>query len=124
MQTPKITIAYPALGEALKAWGANHLVFSMTETKENGEGDAWIVEIPDIFQTSPAIQGKVKILIDYWRVAETPVYSETLTDPTWKDLILATDKLLAQGDGCGIFLEGFSETKQGDTLILTAEIGS
>lgn len=71
------------------------------------------VEHPDIESPEPILKGKYRFMIDYWRVANKPVYSQEFTDPTWKDAINACNRLLETGDGCGVFLEDIRDLGNG-----------
>jgi hypothetical protein len=71
---------------------------------------------PDIFCDLPVITGKVKFLIDYFRVSNSAVYSPIYENPTWKDVLNACNDLLQNGDHCGVFLEELLEFTEIDSL--------
>ena len=102
---------YDNLEETVKAMGAKRVCFSIFETEEGDWGDgspgSWKVSAPDILSDNPALVGKVQLQTSYWRVTDGElVKSLVISNPTWKDIILAVDEILKDGDGCGIFLEG------------------
>lgn len=68
---------------------------------------------PDLASKDPVFQGHCQFLIDYWRVSDTPVFSEIYENPTWKDILNACNDLLQDGDRCGVFLENIVEEKKG-----------
>lgn len=85
------------------------LSFSMFETIEMNfnDEDKWAVKAPDIDSTEPVFKGKVQFVSNYWRVSDAPLYSEVVENPTWMMIINIFNDMLQNGDGCGIFLEGF-----------------
>ena len=121
MKTNKLytkTYSYKELTAAVESvlTGPPRVVFSMftdTTNKEYkpSEPDNWIVDAPDFTSTEPVIEGKVQFMIDYWRVADEPVFSEVYLNPTWVDIANACNDLLKDGDGDGVFLEGFDKRK-------------
>ena len=96
MKTNKLytkTYSYKELTAAVESvlTGPPRVVFSMfadTTNKEYkpSEPDNWIVDAPDFTSTEPVIEGKVQFMIDYWRVADEPVFSEVYLNPTWVDI--------------------------------------
>ena len=88
------------------------LYFSIYKSN-NGRYD--IIIAPDLKSPEPVIEGKCVLYTDYWRITEMEenkgqiVASEVLENPTWKDILIAVDKIIATGDGCGIFFEGLSD---------------
>jgi hypothetical protein len=103
------------------------LSFSMFETIEMNfnDEDEWAVKAPDIDSTEPVFKGKVQFMTDYWRVSDVPVYSEVVENPTWMTIINIFNDMLQNGDGCGIFLEGFYSLKEvGDVQVIRFAIGS
>lgn len=119
---------YEQICQAVDDMGAKVLQFSIfrdNPEKENDQGDKWHVLAPDITSNNPVLTKPCKVLINYWRVSDEPVESPVLNEPTWKDLILATDQLLQNGDGCGVYLEGFRVHEEAKKVtVLEAVIGS
>ena len=85
--------------------GEEKIIFSIFETSEDSNDDQWMVVHPDILSNDLVIEGNCVFFINYWRVADQPVYSEVVNNPTWKDIINVCNDLLKDGDGCGVFLE-------------------
>jgi hypothetical protein len=101
-----VSTTYKELQRKIAEIVANPTInFSIFETV-NYTDDVWDIKIPDLDAQVPVFRGKVVLFIDYWRVSDVKI-SRDLENPTWKDLIVATDGMLRGGDGCGIFLEGF-----------------
>lgn len=99
------------------------IIFSIfqdaSDSEEEFNTDNWQVKAPDIDSTNPVFKGKVEFFIDYWRVADRPVYSPVYENPTWRDIINACNNLLQQGDPDGVYLEGmntFKQTKSPDSV--------
>lgn len=121
---------YENLQAKVKEMGVKRLNFSIFE--DGGTAPAcprtpckdWKVMAPDITSDVPAVHGKCRVMVDYWRINPDPVYSPQLENPTWRDLILATDALLQDGDGFGVFLENFYLKQDNGELLLEASIGS
>ena len=94
------------------------LRFSMFDTDEEsggyGSGDSpWHILIPELESAEPVFgPSPVVLTTNYWRVVgdDGPVYSPVLESPTWGPILAAVDDILAEGDGCGVFLEGFDDT--------------
>jgi len=114
------TYSYEELTDAVDSilTGPKRVIFSMFSDTTNKtykpsktDKDNWIVDAPDFTSTTPVIEGKVQFMIDYWRVADEPVLSEVYLNPTWVDIVNACNDLLKDGDGDGVFLEGFSKGK-------------
>lgn len=89
--------------------------FSIFESFDNEEG-VWMVNAPDIESTNAVIGGEVQFVADYWRVAEMPIYSCVVKNPTWKDIINIFNDALQQGDGQGVYLEGLKVVKPKDNI--------
>jgi len=121
MKTSKLytkTYSYKELTDTVDSilTGPKRVVFSMFADTTNKEykpsqPDDWIVDAPDFGSTQPVIKGKVQFMIDYWRVTDQPILSEVYLNPTWVDIANACNDLLKDGDGNGVFLEGFSKGK-------------
>jgi len=107
---------YEKMEEVVRGFGCKHVIFSMFKTVS--DKDEWIVSYPDLLSEEPAFKGKVQFQIDYWRVSDDIVNSPVLTDPTWKEVLLAVDKLLENGDGCGVFLEALDKMKTVDGVTI------
>jgi hypothetical protein len=122
-------ISYKEKSRIIKDWGCRHVCFSIFkdapgEKFPTDDGPWWIM-IPDIESDRPIFDGKVQFMIDYWRVAEEPILSAVINNPTWKDAIMAVDSLMASGDGCGVFLENFNVSScENDVTVIEAVIGS
>lgn len=115
---------YENLQAKVKEMGAKRLNFSIFEDNGGTPCKDWKVMAPDITSDNPVVNGKCRVMVDYWRVSPDPVYSPQLENPTWRDLILATDALLQDGDGFGVFLENFYLKQDNGELLLDASIGS
>lgn len=103
------------------------LIFSMFASIEEEEFDVnrWMVRAPDIDSTEPVFKGKVQFMTDYWRVSNMPLYSEVVENPTWMTIINIFNDMLQNGDGCGVYLEGFHTLKEvGDVQVIQFAIGS
>ena len=84
-----------------------------------------MVDAPDIESYYPVSPGKVQFVADYWRVADEPVYSRVVEDPTWRVIIDIFNDMLQQGDGCGIYLEGLDIIERKDDIsTVRFQIGS
>lgn len=112
------TYSYKELTSAVNSIliGPPRVIFSMfTDTKNTeytpSEPDDWIVDAPDILSTKPIIEGEVRFTINYWRVADEPVFSKVYSNPSWKDIINACNDLLQGGDSDGVYLEGLNKGK-------------
>ena len=92
-----------------------YVVFSMF-SDQGGSGREWKVCLPNIQSETPVVEGKVRFMIDYWRVTDEPVYTPYMDNPTWKDIIRSCNKLMNNCDGFGVFLEGFGTTDEPDTF--------
>ena len=92
-----------------------NLIFSIFSSI-NGNYDR--VMAPDLKSLNPVVQGKCVVYSDYWRIIETDrnkgfrVVSDVMENPTWKDILIAVDKIIATGDGCGVFFEGLGDPKE------------
>lgn len=100
---------HDTLTDTVLDMGTKHISFSIFDTHNGDWGDgsrgSWKISAPDILSEKPVFEGDVRLKCTYWRMTNDVVTSPVLTNPTWKDLILAVDKMLGGGDG--IFLEGF-----------------
>lgn len=84
-----------------------------------------MVNAPDIKSYHPIITGKVQFVADYWRVADEPVYSPVVENPTWRVIIDIFNDMLQQGDRQGIYLEGLNLTETKDDIsTVRFQIGS
>ena len=89
--------------------------FSMFETSKNKdivENEEWIVDHPDIWSDKPVFNGACVFYSDYWRIGDEPVYSEVMSNPTWKEIINESGRQLIDpedGSCACLFLEGFRE---------------
>ena len=78
--------------------------FSIIQSEDSDKG--FYVKHPNLNSVEPVITGKVQFGTDYWRVNEkSPVTTPILENPTWKDILVATNNLLEENDAGGIFLE-------------------
>ena len=118
------TFLYEDLRSKVRGMGTKCLEFSIFDDDGGDPTSDWMVMAPNIESAAPAIEGRWRIMIDYWRIAGEPVLSQVLENPTWAQLILETDKLLQKGDGFGVFLENFYITQHNGEHILEAAIGS
>lgn len=89
------------------------VIFSIFDTDDYSDYNQWIINSPDITSAEPVIEGDCSFTIDYWRVNDKPVTSPVISNPTWKDIIVACNDLLQQGDECGVYLEGIVKTGEG-----------
>jgi len=133
------TSSYSTLQKATEAMckhrsakGNVGITFSIFETSKKDKGDIdgdWIVDHPDIWSDEPVFEGNCIFFSDYWRIAENPVYSETMSNPRWEEIISeAGRQLIDPEDGsCAcLFLEGFYELdpKDDGTRVLELVWGS
>lgn len=95
--------------------------FSIFNTEECAGDNQWFIDCPDITSSEPVFEGDCSFTINCWRVSPSPVTSPTISNPTWKDIIIACNDLLQQGDECGIFLEAINKVEEGK---YTFSIGS
>jgi hypothetical protein len=98
---------YAELLNTVKSFGCNNLQFSIFDTIEYSSTSSckdWKIKHPDILSTNPVFQGECRFCVSYWRITDQPIYF-TLENPTWKDIIVALDKVMGKGDSCGVFLE-------------------
>lgn len=85
--------------------------FSILESVNSETG--FYVKHPDLNSTTPVIPGKVQFNCNYWRVNESgSVQTPILENPTWKDILVATNNLLEKNDAGGIFLENLAITDE------------
>jgi len=85
--------------------------FSIFESDYSKEG--FYVKHPDLHSTKPIVEGKVQFAADYWRINETTeVKTPILENPTWKDILVATNNLLEENNAGGIFLEFLTITDE------------
>jgi len=78
--------------------------FSIIESVDTEKG--FYVKHPNLNSNEPVVSGKVQLGTDYWRVNESKrVNTPVLENPTWKDILVATNNLLEENDAGGIFLE-------------------
>jgi hypothetical protein len=78
--------------------------FSIIQSHNSDNG--FYVKHPNLNSMEPVIEGKVQLGTDYWRVNEkNAVTTPVLENPTWKDILIATNNLLEENDAGGIFLE-------------------
>jgi hypothetical protein len=95
-----------------------------------GRDDEWKVKAPNIESTKPVIEGDVVFYSDYWRVTDynegEKVYSVVYNNPTWKDIINATNNMLLRTCRYGLFLEGLTqlETNADGPKMICIEFGS
>lgn len=122
----KRTYAYDELQELVASMCEQEPIvcFSIFESFDNSEG-VWMVNAPDVESLDRVIACKVQFVADYWRVADEPVYSPVVLNPTWRDIINIFNDMLQQGDRQGIYLEGLDllETKD-NVKIVKFQIGS
>jgi hypothetical protein len=122
----KRTYEYRTLQEIAKGMCINKpmIEFSIFESFDNEEG-VWMVSAPDIESTNAVIGGEVQFIADYWRVAEMPIYSCVVKDPTWRDIINIFNDMLQQGYGQGVYLEGLILNEPDDNIdTVRFQIGS
>lgn len=87
------------------------LVFSIYDASQWKSKDMPI-SMPDLKSTNPVIEGKCIFFTDYWRIVEytnpptDKVESDVIENPTWKDILIAVDKIISGGDGFGVYFEG------------------
>lgn len=120
------TYAYDELQELVASMCRQKPIvcFSIFESFDNSEG-VWMVNAPDIKSYHPIITGKVQFVADYWRVADEPVYSPVVENPTWRVIIDIFNDMLQQGDRQGIYLEGLNLTETKDDIsTVRFQIGS
>lgn len=103
----------------------NFSIFKTNEAKSTKDRDIWFVDAPDVESLDRVIACKVQFVADYWRVADEPVFSHVVVNPTWRDIINIFNDMLQQGDRQGIYLEGLNllETKD-NVKIVKFQIGS
>jgi len=90
--------------------------FSIIQAAESDSG--FYVNHPDLQSEKPAIKGRVELYADYWRISETgKVVAPILEDPTWQDILAATNRLLEKNNAGGIFLETLRVTGQSDEAL-------
>lgn len=77
--------------------------------KSDNPKKGFYVQHPDLESCEPVLNGRVQFGTDYWRVNENnPVTTPVLQDPTWKDILGATNALLEENKAGGIFLEALT----------------
>ena len=91
--------------------------------------DEWQVRAPDIESTDTIIEGEVIFYSDYWRLTDynngVPCQCEAVTNPTWKDIINAANKLLEETNKYQLFLEGLTHVKNvGEYKMVRVDFGS
>lgn len=99
---------YDTLQRLIESWGAlctNFSIFKDCGHTPATAGTIWRIKTPNVQSTKPVVEGKIILYTDYWRVTSSEVYSEVLTNPTWKDLVLAVDKILVESKNY-LYLEG------------------
>lgn len=80
-------------------------------------------EIPFVPSTTGAVlEGKVRLMVDYWRVAAAPQYSRVLESPSWEDVLLAVDELLGKCQADYIFLEDLILKARDEEGVLEVEL--
>lgn len=98
---------YAELVKTVKSFGCNTIQFSIFDTlkySDTGLSTDWKIKHPDITSSTPVFKGECRFCVSYWRITDQPIFF-TLENPTWRDIIVALDKVMQQGDGNGIFLE-------------------
>ncbi len=88
--------------------------FSIMGSAESENG--FYVTHPDLNSKEPVIKGKVQLNANYWRISENTVSTPILENPTWKDILVATNELLEDNDAGGIFLESLVITDDSNGL--------
>lgn len=80
------------------------------------------VSHPDISSSSPVFHGKVRLVVDYWRVSSGAIHSEILDSPTWKTLICTIDKILTANESDYVFLEDMHPTERDPEGVLEVQL--
>jgi hypothetical protein len=98
--------------------------FSIMDSSESQDG--FYVNHPDLDSKEPVIKGKIQFNANYWRINETgSVSTPILENPTWKDILTATNNLLEENDAGGIFLEALVVTDKSNGITqVELEFGS
>lgn len=73
--------------------------------------------------TGTFLEGKVRLMVDYWRVATKPQYSKVLESPSWEDVLLTVDELLGKCQADYIFLEGLTLKTRDEEGVVEVELG-
>lgn len=106
-----LTIEYPKLLEIVDSFIGKDkkklIQFAIFESADPSvnDHDKWFINCPDINSNESVFEGECKFFIDYWRVSDESIFYPPITNPTWKDIIVACNELLQNGDECGVFLE-------------------
>jgi hypothetical protein len=73
--------------------------------------------------SSATFSGKFRLMVDYWRVAQSPQYSDVLENPSWDDILLAVDNMLDRCKSDYIFLEELAFKKPDSNGVAEIELG-
>jgi hypothetical protein len=83
--------------------------FSIISSYDSDDG--FYVNHPNLESQEPVVEGKVQFHANYWRINESgAVSTPILENPTWKDILTATNDLLEENKASGIFLESLVVT--------------
>ena len=114
VSTPMTEVSeYNAMSDVVKSLIGKRprFEFSIIESEPSDAG--FYVKHPNLKSTEPVITGKVQFGTDYWRVNDRKAVSTPiLENPTWKDILIATNNLLEENDAGGIFLEFLTLKKE------------
>jgi hypothetical protein len=92
-------------------------VFDFSIISSHESEDGFYVNHPDLNSKEPVIKGKVQFNANYWRINESgSVSTPILENPTWKDILIATNNLLKENDAGGIFLESLVITDESNGI--------
>lgn len=87
------------------------IIKSVDDGKDEEINERFYVNHPNLESGETILKGKVQFGTDYWRVNETKrVCTPVLNNPTWKDVLVATNNLLEENNAGGIFLEALTIT--------------
>jgi hypothetical protein len=88
--------------------------FSIMSSHDSDEG--FYVNHPNLKSKDPVIKGKAQFNANYWRINENAVSTPILENPTWKDILIATNNLLEENEAGGIFLEALVITDESNGI--------
>jgi len=69
------------------------------------------------------LSGRIRLMVDYWRVSPDPQYSDILDNPSWDDVLLSVDRMLGKCQSDYVFLEEIIRKEPDEEGVSEVELG-
>ena len=111
-----VTTEYNKLCKQVEKLVGKDPAFEFSVMNSHDSEDGFYVNHPDLGSKDPVLKGKVQFNANYWRISENAVSTPVLENPTWKDILIATNNLLEENEAGGIFLEALVITDESNGI--------